>query len=680
MPDGDAAAPGSDALDAPGPGEPAPTEPGLPQPAPGPEPFAPMPGLTPPGGDASRLLEPSKPPPAAEKDRAETKHEVFAEDWWSHARPIFEFHGYFRTRAELFHRFALGRINTPDQQLFPLPLDHYYRGLSDPSNLGNSPTEYGPLLCTDDESPAGSTDSDDPRDALYRCKNHTNAGANLRFRLNPELHVSDNLRVLSQIDLLDNVVLGSTPQGYAVQPDAEGGYATVTRGGHNPMGLFDTTQEPPSAGQNGLKDSVRVKRVWAEYQTPVGELRFGRMPSHWGLGMLMNSGDGYDDDYQTTIDRIMFVTGLKSLDLYLAGGWDFVNEGATSGNVLDPDRQAYDAAQRDDVDQYMLSVVRRHSPNLNRLLLTQGKLVLSGGAYVLLRKQTLANDLAGNASNGANVPGAYPTQLHNVNRNDMGSGYVRRGGMIWIPDLWLQILYAGFRFEAEAVTVQGKLDNVLNDGDDYRDWKLDMWGVATETEFRTIEDKLSLTFKFGWSSGDGEASDANLLGGGGLVPGYGDGLQAQRGDSTYSAFYFHPNYKVDLILHRNILGRVGADYYFRPGVQYDFLRHPDGQKLGGGFNAIWTRASNFLQTPGHKRDLGIELNGKVYFQSKDGSLNDDPDHMGGFYTQLEYGVLFPLGGLGYMRDERANINEILGSGADDLKAAQILRWYLGVHF
>ena len=61
--------------------------------------------------------------------------------------------------------------------------------------------------------------------------------------------------------------------------------------------------------------------------TPVGQLRFGRMPNHWGLGMVANAGDGIDSDYQTTIDRIMFVTGIKSLDLYFGGAWDFVSTG-----------------------------------------------------------------------------------------------------------------------------------------------------------------------------------------------------------------------------------------------------------------------------------------------------------------------------------------------------------------
>jgi hypothetical protein len=48
-------------------------------------------------------------------------------------------------------------------------------------------------------------------------------------------------------------------------------------------------------------------------------------------------------------------------------------------------------------------------------------------------------------------------------------------------------------------------------------------------------------------------------------------------------------------------------YYFRPSVDYDFIRKQDGQKLGGGAAIIWSRASEFVQTPGHKADLGIEI-------------------------------------------------------------------------
>ena len=143
---------------------------------------------------------------------------------------------------------------------------------------------------------------------------------------------------------------------------------------------------------------------------------------------------------------------------------------------------------------------------------------------------------------------------------------------------------------------------------------------------------------------------------------------------TISTFRFNPAYRVDLILNRNLLQRIQGTYYFKPSVEYDFMRKPSGQRLGGGAGVIWTRASDYVQTPGHARDLGIELDGRLYFQSKDGGLNDKPGRMGGFYAMLEYGVLFPLAGLGYQEAEKANL------GGADISAAQILRLYLGVLF
>ena len=53
--------------------------------------------------------------------------------------------------------------------------------------------------------------------------------------------------------------------------------------------------------------------------------------------------------------------------------------------------------------------------------------------------------------------------------------------------------------------------------------------------------------------------------------------------------------------------------------------------------------------------------------------------MGGFYTMLQYGVLFPLGGLGYLQGESTgpavpqNVNF-------DLSTAQTVRLLLGVMF
>jgi hypothetical protein len=136
-----------------------------------------------------------------------------------------------------------------------------------------------------------------------------------------------------------------------------------------------------------------------------------------------------------------------------------------------------------------------------------------------------------------------------------------------------------------------------------------------------------------------------------------------------------------MILNRNILTRVQGTYYFRPSADYDFLRDPNGQRVGGGIAAIWTRVSEFMQAPGHDRDLGIELNGRLYYQSKDGALNDVPGIMGGFFTELDYGVLFPMGGLGYTGRQAAAITaETRNAELAQTRIAQTLRWYLGVLF
>ncbi|MCB9584151.1 MAG: TIGR04551 family protein [Polyangiaceae bacterium] len=617
--------------------------------APAPSPLSVFPR---PQGDASALrAQGSQRPTAKTKPKASAGpdgEEVYAEDWWSHARPVLELHGYYRLRAELFHNFSLGRIDQPNFAMWPMPIDNHYVTTSN---------EYGPALCTAEESPESSGGTS--TDATYPCKNKTQAGANMRFRLNPELHISDNLRIMSQVDLLDNLVLGSTPNGYAV--DSTGG--VYQRSGYAPLGAFDNTQEPPSAGVNSLRDSIRVKRVWGEYLTPVGMLRFGRMPSQWGLGISANAGDGYDDDYQSTSDRIMFLTGLKSIDLYLAGAWDFTNEGATSETLGNPEGQPYDLGQLDDVDQYVFVLVRKTNPELQKLQLAQGKLVLNGGAYVVHRRQVLANDLSGTTPN--------VNALDRSADERANSGFVRRGAVTWIPDFWVQLLYKKFRFEGELVTIQGDIDsNQAADGGSAQ--SINMWGLATELEQKLVEDRLRLQFKFGWASGDPDVK--------GISP-IAKGLQPQFGDDTISTFRFHPNYKIDLILNRNILSRVQGSYYFRPSVDYDFMRKPSGQKLGGGAAVIWTRASEFVQTPGHARDLGVELDLKLYFQSKDGALNDDPDKMGGFYTMLEWGVLFPLAGLGYQELEADTLRDSLqNSGAADTSTAQALRWYMGIMF
>lgn len=614
-------------------------EPGsdLPPAAPAPAPaVTALPAWPQPSADASALEGMGKERPATAR-RSEGESDVFAEEWWTNARPVLELHGNFRFRAELFYRFSLGRREAPETILWPRPAGVPYTDVT-----GSARNQE--KLCTAEEAGSG---SDDNPDNAVNCSGNTQRGANLRFRLNPEVHVSDNLRLVSQIDLLENVVLGSTP----------------TRANGAAFSFGSDTIEPPASGSNSIRDSIAVKRVWGEFATPVGELRFGRMPNHWGLGMLYNSGDGHDDDFQSTIDRLQFVTGIKPLELYVSAAWDFPSEGLVSDEGSTRTGQAFDLGQLDDVNQYTFSVARQKSPELQRLALSRGELVLNAGLQLTYRQQLLAN---------------RPPDP------EQGPGFVRRDAYSWVPDLWVQLLYKQFRFEVEAATIQGSIANLaVENGDgaavaeEDDAYTLRQWGIAAELEQRLAEERLQLGFGFGWASGDADEQSLTPLN----DPTYA-ATQGQLGnDRDLETFRFNPSYRFDLILHRNLLSRVQGTYYFRPSIGYDFVREPTGTRLGGSVAAIWSRASEFVQSPGHARDLGLELNGAIYFQSKDGALNDDPSAMGGFFAKLEYGLLFPMAGLGYADEEAQLINsQLRRSNAADTSSAQILRLYLGIFF
>ncbi|MBX3226907.1 MAG: TIGR04551 family protein [Labilithrix sp.] len=660
----------------PAPTQPAPAQPTQPrpaQPAPAPAPApspSPVPPVTPPAasdsGDA--LLPPPEPmlkdddprtavdPAKEEEKRAQQGPErptadgtigsratdVFSEDWWAHTRPILEMHGYFRTRGELFHNFALNRHDAADTldnpNLWAQPVDHTY--------TDRAGVRRQVLLCGDPNA-AGQ---------FRECFDKSQAHANLRLRLNPEIHISDNLRILSQIDLLDNLVLGSTPDSYALVPSGVGrtGYNSALPYGNAPLAAFSNNQGPPTAGVNGYRNSIDVKRAWAEYLTPVGQIRVGRMPAHWGLGMVLNNGDCIDCDYQTNVDRIMFTTGLKSLDLYFGGSWNFVSSGPTNASPYDVyGGQPYNTANLTNVHEWMLFAAHRTNPELQRLKLSRGDIVINGGLYTMYRKQVL-DVLAGQTP--------FSTDFATTN-----NGLERRGMGALIPDAWVQLLFNKLRVEAEVASVWGDIDNSPAGGTVSNPKKIRMFGYTTQAEFRAVEDKLRIGFGHGWASGDPNQTT--------LAPSS-TSLGQRAGDGAISNFAFHPAYYVDYIFFRRILSRIEGAYYFRPNVEYDFLRNPNGQKFGGGAAIIWSRASEFIQAPGNKRDLGVELDVQLYYQSKDGSLNDDPNKMGGFYAALQYGVFFPLPGLEYLKNEQDTSKNSDWS----LSTAQTVRLILGVLF
>ncbi len=607
------------------------------------------------------LADDAAPPPAVharpDSGIGAQPSDVFSEDWWGAARPILELHGYFRTRAEFMHNFSLGRKDVPGgpPYLWPQPLDNSY------TSTAPSPQGYPVTLC----GTPSSTGQMNP------CSASNQSTANLRLRVVPELHISDNLRLMAQIDALDNMILGSTPESFAMRPAGgdpvgggtpvagRGGYVSAGVNPYAPIAALSSTQGPPTAGINSLRNSIDVKRVWGEYATPLGQLRFGRMPFQWGLGMLYNAGDSVDSDYQTTYDRIMFVTGVRSLDLYAGGSWDFMSTGPTNQTPYSVNGgEPVNLADASNLGQWSLFVARRANPEMQKLSLARGNVVINAGVLAMYRRQLL--DTANRGTPQTQPITATPTG---------NNGFERRGAYLFTPDVWLQVMWRKLRFEAEFAAIWGMIDQTLQTTEIRNSVKVRQFGLATETEYRAIEDKLRIGFGFGWASGDPWAESLN--------PGAGGRTELNRNRGPMSTFSFHPDYRVDMIFFRRILSRVEGAYYFKPNVSYDFVKHSNGQKFGGGAAIVWSRASEFVQTPGHKRDLGVELDFSIYYQAKDGALNDNPEKLGGFFAMLQYGVFFPLGGLSYLPEQ---LPTNASASSFETSNAQMVRLFLGIAY
>ena len=162
-----------------------------------------------------------------------------------------------------------------------------------------------------------------------------------RLRLEPEISPVESVRINAQIDALDDVIWGAQGVQVPVLAENPNFYGGIYPG----EDISDTTFE-------GTSRIIGVKRVWAEIETPFGRLDIGRMPSHWGLGILENDGRGFRNEYGDahfgdTRDRILFRMRPFGEDspFLLAIGYDKVWE---AKDRFDPETPG------DDIDHWLL--------------------------------------------------------------------------------------------------------------------------------------------------------------------------------------------------------------------------------------------------------------------------------------------------------------------------------------
>ncbi|MFZ5468707.1 MAG: TIGR04551 family protein [Myxococcota bacterium] len=560
-----------------------------------------------------------------EEFRAQLATQSVAQGWqdsWVEERrklELFVPDGYFRVRPDLLHNLDLNRAPDPSgYTLFP-----------------QSPTSAG---------------------------DKTMAGVNMRFRFEPTLNVSEEVRVRLQIDALDNVLFGSTPD-YAFSRSAAVGF----RNDRDAFTVFSNSQTPPASAVSSLSDSLKVRRVYGEVSTPVGILRGGRMGSHWGLGMLWNDGNCRNCDFGTTVDRLMFVTEPVT-GFYVTPMLDFNAEGPAT--VKAGSGVPIDLSNSDDSHSFVLAVARRDTEQQARARLDNNQAVFNYGLHFTYRVQKHdPAELYGNAFQ--NEGGDVPT-------GQLSAGYVRRDSNLYIPDVWVKYERRSFRLELEAAGVFGSIGNRAQRGADAdspganQGLTVVQFGAVAQGEYKLLEGGLKLGLEVGFASGDRAPGFGNYPrrvtgdADNNTQPGDIDGpqyaCQSTGGctDNSIRNFRFDRDYRVDLILWREILGGVTDAVYARPTIDY---RVAEGFHLLGA--VIYSRAIFFESTPSFDgtsgdENLGLELNAGARYETEDG-----------FFAEVMWGILFPLGGLG---DKRP-----LAEGTD-VESAQALRGVVGIHF
>jgi len=504
--------------------------------------------------------------------------------------------GYFRLRMDVYNRCDLGTLIPAD----PNDPNSRPRGTSNcpvPISYFKTPENNGGDV---DVSPSN--------------RSSTLFSMNMRLRVNPTLSVSEDLRIRGTVDFFDNLVLGSTPSYMTGSIWANSLY---------PTSFFSNSQEPPLQGINTLWAAVAPKRLWGEATTPVGELRFGRIPFSFGLGILFNSGSGLNDDYADSVDGIFFATRIG--EHYLIPGYAIHYAGPVGSGggyqanyryfFQSESAQPFDLDPSDNVHAFYLTFLKREDSDTIKERVRAGDTVVDYGALLSYRFQ------------------AYESQQTKVldPNTDVGWKMVEkwnlRNSSAGIMSLYSGVFHENLRIELEFAGMLGYIADTQGipwegNGGVMPNWFI-KGGGALVSRYGFLENKLGLGLDGGWASG-GSASKFGF-GGPGNPPGGPNATSA----NVISNFRFHPNFQVDQILFKNVIGTVTDAYYIRPHIDYFFA---ENFGLEGDIMAAF--ANNADATPGKSPFLGMEFDARFFYQSTDG-----------FFVSSIFGVMVPFNGL-----------------------------------
>ncbi len=551
------------------------------------EPPAEAPETAPPATVAPKPTEATPlPPPGA--PGTDIKLDDWDRDDWTLVKPsiqLFEMHGYFRVRGDLLRRLDFGN---------------------------QAGTEVN-----DSNQGAGT-------DFVNRYPNSSSDNASftqttMRMRLEPTINISEKVSLVSMLDVLDNVGFGSTP---ATNP-----YSTDSSRANTPNNFLNDRQLTPVNDLNALTDAIRVKRLYARI-TALNEqleVKIGRMPNHWGMGVMFNSGDCLDCDFGMNVDRVQATLRLGGLLITPLMDW------VSSGPVYQPfyryDGAPLDAVTWDDVPEYGVRIQHLTHPDDIREQVLQGNTVFDYGVHNSFRRQS--GDLI--SSYYSSTAGEYdPAKLVTPDGVN-SSSREQRSAMLYTGNAYMKLYSGPVEFSAEAGVRAGR----------FRDTNTSADGTLQNTTIMQVGGAFELKF---WPDDRRRGPTLMLRGGGASgdsFPGWGalDKANTQRGrrndnsyDRSLTNFNFSPDYHVDLLTFRRVIGTVTDAWYASPEVRYFFNDAVEG-RLRGVYSQSFFRGT----TPGGALPMALEFNGEIH-------LGSPPEgEQSGLRGALQGGIAFPFG-------------------------------------
>lgn len=131
-----------------------------------------------------------------------------------------------------------------------------------------------------------------------------------RARIQPGLILSERVSLHTQLDLLPYQGFGDS---LVTTTDPVTGDTTAAL-------ISDTVAVPTTEGGGLSAGELRLTRLWGEARFDWGQIHFGRMPVHWGTGMVFNAGNDPTSEFGDTIDRVL--ASARVGDVFVMGGYE----------------------------------------------------------------------------------------------------------------------------------------------------------------------------------------------------------------------------------------------------------------------------------------------------------------------------------------------------------------------